>query len=54
MKVTYRFLLLNIALLIFVSTSLMAVDEPQLYKWVDEKGKVTYQSGPPPVGAFYV
>jgi glutaredoxin len=51
MKITYSFFTLNVALLVFISSFSQQVTADQLYKWVDKKGNVTYQSSPPPEGA---
>jgi glutaredoxin len=54
MKITYSFFTLNVALLVLISSFSQQVTADQLYKWVDKKGNVTYQSSPPPDGAVEV
>ncbi|MCK5359148.1 MAG: DUF4124 domain-containing protein, partial [Gammaproteobacteria bacterium] len=54
MKVMHRFLIQNITFLLFISLFSLNANAEQLYKWVDEKGKVTYQSDPPPESAVDV
>ncbi|MFW2439090.1 MAG: glutaredoxin family protein [Arenicellales bacterium] len=44
----------KIALLLLVSFSFYPAAAGELYKWVDEKGNVTYQSSPPPENAAKV
>ena len=51
MKITYSIFTLNVALLVLISSFSQSGTADQLYKWVDEKGNVTYQSSPPPEGA---
>ena len=54
MKITYRFFIVNTALFVFINLFSQAANAEQLYKWVDKKGNVTYQSSPPPEGAAQV
>ena len=54
MKTTYSIYTINIALLVLISAFTQPLAADELYKWVDERGKVTYQSSPPPDGAAKV
>ena len=51
MKTTFSFYTFNIALLVLASAFSQLANAEGVYKWVDEKGNVTYQSSPPPEGA---
>ncbi len=42
------------ALLLLVSFSIFPAEADELYKWVDDRGKVTYQGSPPPENAARV
>lgn len=48
MKIVFNFLSSNVALLLLIGAFSQPVLAEGMYKWVDEKGNVTYQSDPPP------
>ena len=54
MKTTYRIYTFNVALVLLVSSFTQPLAAEELYKWVDETGRVTYQSSPPPESAVKV
>ena len=54
MKIVYSFFSSNVVLLALISVFSQPVVAEGLYKWVDKKGKVTYQSEPPPEDAANV
>ena len=54
MKTTYGIYTFNVALVILVSSFTQPLAAEELYKWVDERGRVTYQSSPPPESAVKV
>ena len=54
MKTTYSIYTINIALLVLISAFTQPLAADELYKWVDERGRVTYQSSPPPESAVKV
>ena len=49
-----HFSVCKVALLLLVSFSIYPAVAGELYKWVDERGNVTYQSSPPPENAAKV
>jgi len=44
----HRFYIQNAIILFLCSAFVLPAAADQLYKWVDERGRVTYQSSPPP------
>ena len=54
MKTTYSIYTFNVALVLLVSTFTQPLAAEELYKWVDQRGRVTYQSSPPPEDAAKV
>ena len=54
MKKTCSFYIYNLAVLFIGTAFLLPAAAEGLYKWVDESGRVTYQSSPPPENAASV
>ena len=50
----YRFYIQNAIILFLCSAFVLPAAADQMYKWVDERGRVTYQSSPPPDDAAEV
>lgn len=50
----HRFYIQNAIILFLCSAFVLPAAADQLYKWVDERGRVTYQSSPPPDDAAEV
>ena len=54
MKKIFSFYIYSLAVLLLGATFVLPAAAEGLYKWVDERGRVTYQSSPPPDNAASV